>query len=200
MTLPVPESGLRFFRLLRQPGLQMHGDWWLRLGLQDWQDKYTQLSPGSRRELDRLICRRRGYPVSQGNAISSEFTLMQEALLRAESRMPMLLLAMGLLLLECPDYLLWRPYRKVLSSWLSETQIERLQVLWRNGQKTPQIKPEQLVLSAQNRAQVALELVLREDPVWQALRYTLPVVDTPHSAALPTTSAEKMFMRLERFL
>ncbi|MCT4700520.1 hypothetical protein MUA02_01180 [Enterobacteriaceae bacterium H20N1] len=194
------ETVLRVFQLWWQPGEQMHGDWWQRLELYGWQAKYTQLSLGARRELDRLICQRRAFPKPMDSAEFAELSPLQQALLRAGQRMPMLLLAMGLLLLDCPDYLLWRPYRETLSCWLSEAQLEQLQVLWRNGQLSPQLPPELLVHEAQMSAQAALDRLLWADPVWQAVRYTLPATDARQGSARAVTAGEHLFIRLEHFL
>ncbi|KML17784.1 hypothetical protein VL10_24105 [Leclercia adecarboxylata] len=189
-----------FFQLLWQPGLRLHEHWWIRLDLSHWEKNYPLLSPKGQRELDRLICHRRQFPLASNNLPLSNHSALQSALIRADRRMPVLLLALGLLLLECPDYLLWRPYREVLSSHLSHVQLEQLQILWRRGRRSPQLSPADLIQGAQMTGLTALSLELQNEPVWQAISYSLPVADDCLSASALTVSAEQIFMRLERFL
>jgi len=191
-------SRILYHRLLWQPGYHMHEAWWQALGLADWQQHYRRRLPQVRRELDRLICRRRAFPESRFPGVGGAFTPLQAALLRGVPRLPMLMLALGLLLSGCPDYVLWRPYRDALAGWLDEQQRQQLWGMWRYGHGSADVAPQELASFAGRCGVKALELALADDPVWQAVRYVLPA---PADAPAPTVALDTgLFMRLERFL
>lgn len=186
-----------YHSLVWQPGKWLHDDWWCVIGLQEWKEAYVNMTESARWELDNILQQRRNRLGFRATSLL-EFTPIQEVLLRAFERLPMLLVALGISLSQCPDYLLWRPYRQALSLHLTEEQMAQLQALWRGGERSPDIEPDALIIYAQRLGISALHLVLVEDPVWQAVRYTLPdctVVE--HSTSY---SPVPFFLRLDRFL
>jgi len=186
-----------YHRLVWQPGKWLHDDWWRAMGLQEWKAAYEDMPLPAQRELDKAIKQGRSrlgfHPVSL-----QELTPIQDVLLRAFERLPTLIVALGISLSQCPDYLLWRPYRQALSSHLTEEQIAQLQAVWRGGERSPDIEPDALIPYAQRLGISALHHVLIEDPVWQAVRYTLPDCAVVERSA--SHSPVPFFLRLERFL
>jgi hypothetical protein len=188
---------LLYHRLIWQPGRQMRADWWTLLELGGWQVLYPHLPPRAMRSLDNEIQRRRE---SRGllTVMRGEFTPLQKGLLRALERLPTLVLALGLLASQCPDYLLWRPYRQVLNTWLTEVQLNQLWSIWRGGLRTPDKEPAALLDFALLRGIDILQTALSGDPVWQAVRFTLPPASG--EAFFSGEDTEALFLRLERFL
>lgn len=128
----IPNGIRRMHQLAWQPGAWMHAGWWTALELAPWQDSYRRY-PACRSGIDRLIVARRGFPRA---ALPGALAPQQAALLALEPRLPQLITALGLLTLNCPDYLLMGPYRRALKSCLGERGGDQLLALhhdWRAG-------------------------------------------------------------------
>ena len=186
-----------YHRLVWQPGTWLHDEWWQAIGLQQWRTSYAVMPALAQRAMDHEIQRRRSLGGTVGGRIM-ERTPVQEALLTAFERLPVLLIALGVTLSRCPDYLLWRPYRQALSDYLTENQLSQVWAVWRGGDRSPVIDPEGLIPFALRLGTAALQQSLADDPVWQAVRYTLPVVSGTDVSV--SDSPLPLFLRLERFL
>ncbi|CAI1009582.1 type III secretion system domain-containing protein [Serratia quinivorans] len=186
-------------RLLWQPGAWLHSQWWSALELASWRHCYPTLDDISQRELDRLICQRRGFPLPMMPV--PELNPLRLALLRALPRLPALLTALGLVLLACPGYLIWRPYRQALSSCLHDQQLQQLAAIWRGGTAKPLYSPTELPDRALALGHHCLSRGLTHEPLWQAIGFTLPCVtplcDVADSSSTVTVAT---FLRLEKFL
>lgn len=191
------ENSHLYHRLVWASGEWMHEEWWTELGLQRWREHYSELPVAGRRALNLDIHRRRQHSgVVFGKGY--EHTPIQDALLRSVERLPALMLALGLSLSRCPDYLLLRPYRQALKGWLSQEQLGQLWSIWQGGQCFPEVQPDELVTYAQRLGISALNHALSKDSVWQTVLYTLPY-QHPNDT-FPDNSAPALFIRLERFL
>ncbi|WP_036665040.1 type III secretion system domain-containing protein [Paludibacterium yongneupense] len=116
---------LRAYQLAWRPGRWMHVEWWPWLKLAGWRDVYSR-HPACRAEIDRLIIARRGFPRAP---LPSALDASQQALLALEPRLPALLTALGLIGLDCRDYLLLGDYRRAVSSVLGPHGCGQLLIL-----------------------------------------------------------------------
>ncbi|MGL5968943.1 MAG: type III secretion system domain-containing protein [Kluyvera sp.] len=191
------ENNQLWHRLVWTPCEWMHDDWWEVLEVNLWRAAYPRMPETAKRALNLEVQRRRQQHGAMNYAgyIQSP---RQETLLRAIHRLPTLLLALGLSLSQCPDYFAWRPYRQALGSMLSSDQLTQLWSLWRGGSRTPDISPDELVSHLLNLGTIALHHELSDEPVWQALRYTLP--NQRGKIVSSGDDAVALFLRLERFL
>ncbi|ENN8378805.1 hypothetical protein ACAX46_004273 [Providencia rettgeri] len=189
---------LLYTQLIWQPGSLMHIDWWKKLKLAEWSDYYVDMSEPSQRQLNKLICLRREQGDWGTSFLVEVFNPVQMALLAAFPRLNQLLLAMGILLSHCPDYLLCRPYRNILSDYFTNKQLRQLQSLWRGGNQHLEIEPENLIHRISQLAMNALNNELSGDPVWWALCYTQPYYKFEENKTEERITP--LLMRLERFL
>lgn len=176
----------------------MHLAWWSRLGLEAWQPWYRQ-SNVLQRQIDSLICRRRHYPAAPLPALLSD---EQSRLLELETRLPMLLTALGIQLLGSPDYLLMGEYRRPLAELFGWTMVDQLWALWRGGRRPPNLSPEELPAGALRYGCAALTQQQEGSAVWQALLITQPPYDVPSnpiSAPLAGNRLSELWL-LARFL
>ena len=124
----------RLHRLGWRPGATMHEDWWPHLGLAAWRDSY-QRHPPCRAAIDRLIVARRGYPAGALPAVLDERQTMLTSL---EPRIGKLIIALGVIALDCADHLLIKPYRERLAARLGERACAQLLALhagWRSASR-----------------------------------------------------------------
>lgn len=191
------ENNLLFHRLIWQPGEKMHPDWWHSLGLSSWLPAYANMPPPAKRALNMEI-QRRCSNQEAATVAPKILTTLQKTLLCTLDRLPTLLLALGLSLSQCPDYLVWRPYRQALALWLTDEQISQLWGMWRGGARMPNVEPDNLINFSQQLGLSVLSQNLSADPVWQVIRFTLPRVST--NEIFTDESVLNHFLRLERFL
>ncbi|WP_277990176.1 MULTISPECIES: type III secretion system domain-containing protein [Pandoraea] len=138
-------------RLVWQPGEQMDDGWWDVLGLSTWKVLYRRY-PACRRQVDRLIVARRGWPVAH-HAVrcvppESDATNAMLPILRLVPNLRRVALAYGLRRLGCPDYLLLGTYRRALSPWLDAWQCDRLLLMRRDWPSSPEFSPETIATAA----------------------------------------------------
>lgn len=194
------ENNQLWHRLVWMPCELMHGDWWKVLGVDAWRTQYARMPESAKRALNLEVQRRR----QRYGAITHllhERSPLQETLLHAIHRLPALVVALGLSLSHCPDYFTWRPYRQALTGLLNPEQLTQLGSLWRGGSegnRGPDISPDELVNHLLHWGTSVLHNALSGDPVWQAIRYTLP---NPCANAIHHgNDVVALFLRLERFL
>ena len=182
------------------PGKTMHASWWEELSLTSWASVYGTNNILTR-QIDALIIHRGHLPAFP--ATLNGMTERGQVLSRLSWKLPYFILALGVLLLECPDYLIRREYRTPLAEQLGEEQVQLLWMLWRGGEKNPALSADELVLYAHQLGYQAVELCFATDPVWQVLRLHLPVPPPEEHEVHMTFDKEAIFselQRLERFL
>lgn len=122
---PISNSIQRLHQLAWQPGTWMHDDWWKKLDLSTWQESYRRY-PACRASIDQLITKRRAFPRT---ALPGTLNAQQEAILKLEPRFTRLITALGIVALNCPDFLIMRPYREALARHLGNNACDQLLVL-----------------------------------------------------------------------
>ncbi|RKT98762.1 type III secretion system subunit [Burkholderia sp. Nafp2/4-1b] len=144
-TLPFTSALQRLHRLGWQPGATMHDDWWQHLGLAEWRDKYHRY-PACRQAIDRVIVARRGFPRAPLPACLDS---RQNALLAAEPRIDSLIIALGVIALDCADHLLVKQYRAHLVGGIGERACTQLLAVHRGWRSSARVAlPERLIETA----------------------------------------------------
>ncbi|KVD74106.1 hypothetical protein WS62_06420 [Burkholderia sp. ABCPW 14] len=142
---PLTPELQRLHRLGWQPGAAMHDGWWPHLGLAAWRDSYRR-HPACRAAIDRLIVVRRGYPCA---ALPARLDERQSALLSVEPRIGALIVALGVIALDCADHLLVRQYRERLAARIGERGCAQLLALHRGWRSVARVAaPERIVDAA----------------------------------------------------
>ncbi|KWN63604.1 type III secretion system domain-containing protein [Burkholderia ubonensis] len=182
-----------------QPGAVMHDDWWSYLGLERWRDSYVRYS-SCRAAVDQLIVHRRGYPTA---ALPARLNEQQAAMMALEPRLNELAIAAGLIVLDCPDYLVMKPYRDRLSSHLGERGCSQLLTLhsgWDAGRCIA--KPADLIETALHASSHWWHRDSVSCVVAALLASRLPPPETVDSAkpALPRDSMPTRLIKIARFL
>lgn len=122
----------RLHHLAWQPGSWMQDDWWVKYDLDKWQESYRRY-PACRASINQLIIKRRGFPTT---ALPGMLNPQQAALMMLEPRLLTLITALGLVALNCPDYLIMRSYRETLDTYLGNKACDQLLSLgttWQTG-------------------------------------------------------------------
>ncbi|AJX33885.1 type III secretion system domain-containing protein [Burkholderia oklahomensis] len=142
---PLTPELQRLHRLGWQPGAAMHDGWWPHLGLAAWRDSYRR-HPACRAAIDQLIVARRGYPRA---ALPARLDERQRALLSVEPRIGALIVALGVIALDCADHLLVRQYRERLAARIGERGCAQLLALHRGWRSAARVAaPERIVDAA----------------------------------------------------
>ena len=181
------------------PGKTLHTSWWHKLGLSTWMALY-QSTPSLARHIDLYI--RHAMNMPELIVTPSSFSDIQKSMFTSVKRLPKLIVALGLLLLECPDYLLRREYRQQLETVLDEMSINQLWMLWRGQKREPNINAQDLIDAAWDCGYYSLAELQKNDPLWCALRLQLPAPkELSQDKLTPATEVVwSEFRRLERFL
>lgn len=129
-----------------QPGNWMHEDWWLHLELASWRTVYRS-QPACRLSIDRLILQHRGITWV---SLPASLDTKQQAMFALEPRLPQLIIALGVVALNCPDHLLLKDSRLALRPYLDEQRCNQLLALHRDWSCT------ELALPAESLCQAAL--------------------------------------------
>lgn len=173
-----------------RPGGQMSTGWWANIGLLSWQSVYMH-QPLLRPDLDRVIVRRLGHekPVPSMGPLGT-------LVLGDTDRCEMLCQALGLWALSCPDYLLLRSYRDVLSSTFSQTALTQLQFLMPSKENhSPTVEPGAVPETA--RSIGAAWLARSKDKSLIACRL---LWDPPTQHRLPDTEPDSILEKLARWM
>ncbi|PMY64416.1 hypothetical protein C1Y31_17315 [Pseudomonas sp. FW305-25] len=120
-----------------QPGAWMHEGWWPHLGLAPWRTVYRS-RPACRPSIDRLILRHRGITWT---SLPAGLDARQRAMLALEPRLPQLVIALGVVALNCPDHLLIKDHRQALEPYLDERHCDHLLALHRGWSHTEPALP-----------------------------------------------------------
>lgn len=120
-----------------QPGHWMHEDWWQHLGLGAWRSVYRSRA-ACRPSIDRLILQHRCIAWT---ALPARLDARQRALLALEPRLPRLIIALGVVALNCPDHMLLKDSRLALEPYLDEGRCNQLLALHRDWSCSVQALP-----------------------------------------------------------
>ncbi|MGY4818371.1 type III secretion system domain-containing protein [Pseudomonas chlororaphis subsp. piscium] len=127
-----------------KPGKWMHEGWWSHLGLAPWRAVYHS-RPACRPSIDRLILRHRGITWT---SLPAGLDARQRAMLALEPRWPQLVIALGVVALNCPDHLLLKDHRQALAPYLDERHCEQLLALHRGWSHTEPALPAEALSQA----------------------------------------------------
>lgn len=193
----------RLHQLSWNAGHFMHDEWWAHLGLDNWRAIYRSM-PACRTALDRAIAGRRGFPIKP---LSSGPDSAQCRLLDLEPRLVSLCAALGLIELDCADYLLFKTYRQALTPLIGARGCDQILALKGPRQNAAAaVAPVEDICDAAVRAGVLwLNRELAACEVWRAVSIRLPPVTSAEKAVMVPSrssagSALSILFRLERFL
>ncbi|MFL4558479.1 type III secretion system domain-containing protein [Yersinia kristensenii] len=148
--------------------------------------------------LNRVLNRLRNFPQQALPAVLSQ---QQQCQIVASERLSARCLALGLVHLQCDDYLRFRHYRQSLSPLLSEGDIQQLMGMGYRGHLPARLNPQQLPAVALRLGQSLAHDARCDDVVWRAMSISLPpltrALSLPRAISL---SADHWLTRLERLL
>ncbi|MBV4465823.1 hypothetical protein KVG95_21075 [Pseudomonas sp. SWRI79] len=191
----ISSSMQRLHQLGWQPGAGMHDDWWAQPELTRWQICY-QHYPACRPTIDKLILQHHGFDLA---ALPGSLTTQQQALLALEPRFTQMIIALGVIALNCPDHLLMKAYRQALMPHLDERDCEQLLALHHGWSRDEYAVPvDTLTNTALN---IGTRWWLRDSsdcPVSRVLAMQLPRI-ADQAIAIPE-NAVNWLIRIGRFL
>lgn len=178
-----------------QPGHWMHEDWWPHLGLVPWRSVYRSRA-ACRPSIDRLILQHRGIAWT---SLPARLDARQRAMFALEPRLPRLIVALGVVALNCPDHLLLKDSRLALEPYLDERRCDQLLALRRDWSGTEQALPAEALSQAALHAGTRWWLRdVEPDPLSYLLTLRLPpVADAPLSVR---DNAVQWLTKVGRFL
>lgn len=186
----------RLHELVWRPDKWMHASWWRAFELSQWQQVYQQ-SPSCQGAIDNMILRRKDLSFSP---ILKQLEPRQYQILALETRLMKLFLAMGILVLACPDYLVLRRYRCRLTDIFGEQGCEQLLAIG-----TFYHSPSQVIYSEEDFIEKAQGIGLSwwyaektDCVVYHALKTTFP--NYPPQEAPRLGSIFPWLLRIGRFL
>ncbi|QAU24829.1 hypothetical protein EO087_13205 [Dyella sp. M7H15-1] len=183
----------RLHALWHRPGAVMADGWWQHMSMDAWQQPYAEHA-GVRPSLDALIAEQLGH---QG-AIPP-LTPQAQMLLDDEQHSETLCIALGLWALNCPDYLLLRPYRLALAEALGESTLAQLCTLFPANADAPAcVEPAQLIDTA--RTAGGTWLAAADDPAVAATRLLWSPTEAPTQAEAPKASPMPILDKLRKWL
>ncbi|CNI25085.1 type III secretion system domain-containing protein [Yersinia pekkanenii] len=148
--------------------------------------------------LNNRLIQKRKFPQQ---ALPSVLSQQQQYQMAGYQRLSSLCLALGLVHLQCDDYLRLRHYRQVLLPQLNEGDIQQLMGMGFRGQLPPGLSPQQLYGTALRLGQSLAHQIRHGCVVWRANSILLP--PQPRALSLPqalSISADRWLTRLERLL
>lgn len=199
MNTVLSPSVQRLHQLAWQPGAWVDSSWWRHLRLAEWQALYNR-HPYCRSAIDATLIARRGFPQEPLPAVLST---RQCALLELESRVYALTTALGLIALDCPEYLLLRDSREALSAHLGSRACEQLYFLHTGWHAPPAINDfAQLGNVALRAGTQWLSQTAGDCAASHGLLGLLPHSGDPqyNCPVAPTVSAQEWLIKLGRFL
>ncbi|QHB31011.1 hypothetical protein F0T03_01535 [Yersinia canariae] len=110
-------------------------------------------------------------------------------------------LALGLVYLQCDDYLRLRQYRQLLAPIFNESDIQQLMGMGCRGHLSAKLSPPQLLCVASRLGQSLAHQVRRDCIVWRAMCISLP--PSPRALLLSralSLAVDDWLTRLERLL
>lgn len=199
MSADIANCVQRLHQLAWQPGAWLDGSWWRHLHLAEWKTLYDR-HPSCRSPIDAVLVARRGFP---REPIPAVLSTRQSALLALEPRLYELTTALGLIALDCPEYLLLRDSRQALSTHLGERACDQLFILHTGWHARPSLRETAELGSVALRAGAHwLSREAGDCAVSQGLLGLLPHSGDAkfHRPASTAASAQEWLVKLGRFL
>ncbi|MCU1748813.1 type III secretion system domain-containing protein [Pseudomonas sp. 6D_7.1_Bac1] len=191
----ISNSVQRLHQLGWQPGAWMHDDWWTQRELAQWQTSY-QRYPACRPGIDKLILQHHGFELA---ALPGALNTQQQVLLSLEPRFTQLIIALGVIALNCPDHLLMKACRQALMPHIDERDCDQLLALHHGWSRSEHAVP------ADTLTNTALGIGTRwwlrdasDCPVSRMLAMQLPRI-TDKAIAIPENAVNGL-IRIGRFL
>ena len=197
MILPLTADIRYLHQLAWRPAQFAHPLWLAAVGVRT--DNYRY---GRHRELDLVLDsalnRLRNFPQQ---ALPAVLDKRQQCQIVGAERLSTRCVALGLVYLQCDDYLRLRCYRQGLSPLLSEDDIQQLMGMGYRGQFSAKLSPQSLPDVALRLGQSLAHQVRSNCMIWRALSISLP----PQPRALSLSSAlsisvDSWLTRLEHLL
>lgn len=184
-------SELKLYHLFIRPGYHLHEDHWNRTSLANWRDEYMKspaLRPGIDRQLRKALAWR--WPKEGAN-----LTQKHRDWLSWLPDLSRLVLALGVMQLSCPDYLLLAEYRNALMPHLDTQTLNQLAGIWQGPARQPAFAPEGLLNGALEMGIRLFSHQNEQDWVWNMVRHTLPAGS---EGEMPDVSAESVYRQMHR--
>ncbi|MDN0125102.1 type III secretion system domain-containing protein [Yersinia aleksiciae] len=197
MILPLTTDIRHLHQLAWQPAQFAHPLWLAAVGVRAEHYRYGR-SNALDSALNRALIRQRNFPRHSLPAVLSQ---QQQQQVAGYQRLPALCLALGLVHLQCTDYLRLRRYREVLAPLLDEGNIHQLIGLGYCGHLPARLSPQHLLNVALRFGHSLAHQIRHDDVVWRAISITLP--PQPRALSLSSAlslSADHWLTRLERLL
>ncbi|WP_145506427.1 type III secretion system domain-containing protein [Yersinia alsatica] len=197
MILPLTADIRYLHQLAWRPAQFAHPLWLAAVGVRT--DNYRY---GHHRELDLVLDsalnRLRNFPQQ---ALPAVLDKRQQCQIVGAERLSARCVALGLVYLQCDDYLRLRCYRQGLSPLLSEDDIQQLMGMGYRGQFSAKLSPQSLPDVALRLGHSLAHQVRSNCMIWRALSISLP----PQPRALSLSSAlsisvDSWLTRLEHLL
>ncbi|CNK97326.1 Uncharacterised protein [Yersinia frederiksenii] len=197
MILPLTADIRYLHQLAWRPAQFAHPLWLAAVGVRT--DNYRY---GRHRELDLVLDsalnRLRNFPQQ---ALPAVLDKRQQCQIVGAERLSARCVALGLVYLQCDDYLRLRCYRQGLSPLLSEDDIQQLMGMGYRGQFSAKLSPQSLPDVALRLGHSLAHHVRSNCMIWRALSISLP----PQPRALSLSSAlsisvDSWLTRLEHLL
>ncbi|WP_145595181.1 type III secretion system domain-containing protein [Yersinia aleksiciae] len=197
MILPLTTDIRHLHQLAWQPARFAHPLWLTAIGVKAEYYHYGR-SDALDSALNRALIRQRKFPLYSLPAVLSQ---QQQQQMAGYQRLPALCLALGLVHLQCADYLRLRRYREVLAPLLNEGNIHQLIGLGYCGHLPARLSPQHLLNVALRFGHSLAHQIRHDDVVWRAISITFP--PQPRALSLSSAlslSADHWLTRLERLL
>ncbi|MFA3780251.1 type III secretion system domain-containing protein [Yersinia sp. 1652 StPb PI] len=197
MILPLTADIRHLHQLAWRPAQFAHPLWLAAMGIKTENYCYGR-SNALDRVLDNALIRQRKFPQQALPAVLSK---PQRERMASYPRLSAHCLALGLVHLQCGDYLRLRRYRERLSPLLDEADIQQLIGMGYQGHLPASLSPQHLPTVALRLGHSLAHQVRHDDVVWRATSISLP----PQPRALSLSQAfsfsvDGWLTRLERLL
>ncbi|RQS44922.1 type III secretion system domain-containing protein [Burkholderia sp. Bp8986] len=194
----------QLYELLWYPGRTMHSSWWQLLDMGVWQDVYSR-SKFCRSQIDSLIRTRallREYSVP---SVLGDIALM---LMSRTTRIPSIVVAVGIMATGRREYLLLRSYRRELENYLSDRNCEELlAVSWADVDPIGHVPEASIVAVCEQLGMCWIDRDMKSDAAWGGVRLQLQApghtsveLEAPPVSMLPRENVIGSLLRLGRLL
>ncbi|WP_114785705.1 type III secretion system domain-containing protein [Vibrio tetraodonis] len=183
-------------KTVRNISPRLHSEWWKKLDLENWKDLATTNDLVEQR-LDNAILSRFGL---EHFWLTEDLEIIQRWL-SVINKLPVLLVATGLITQNCPDYIWDSQYREVMQKRFSQTQLEQLIALWPHATHPPQWLPDTMLFKAESYSASALFEYWSGHAFGKILSLSLPVMEIPNKVSqIEVENVINWMFRLEKFL
>jgi Type III secretion system subunit len=201
MVLPLTAEIRQLHQLAWRPAQFAHPLWLAAVGVKAENYCYGR-SAALDTALNNALIRQRKFPQQ---ALPPVLSKQQQCQMAGYQRLSTRCLALGLVHLQCDDYLRLRHYRQALLPLLNEADIQQLMGLgYRNplpATLSPPLSPENLPGVALRLGQSLAHHVRHDGVVWRAIAISLPPQPRAlHLSRALAISADHWLTRLERLL